>query len=176
MIETKRIDSARAADLRLKNDPFPLTGFLRPTYADGHWDYVIERLPEAQVTSMCFPDEDYDFDALAENSFCIGAYDGDACVGLAIYQRPMFRYLYLMDLKVSAAYRRMGAGRQLIDAGMRLARELGYRGVYLIVQDNNLTACEFYLRCGFRIGGLDTEVYAGTSQAGKRDIMLYLDL
>ena len=43
-------------------------------------------------------------------------------------------------------------------------------------QNNNLGACKFYIKAGFRIGGLDTEVYKGTSQEGKADILFYLDV
>ena len=42
-------------------------------------------------------------------------------------------------------------------------------------QDNNLSACLFYLKNGFRIGGLDTEVYGGTNQEGKADILFYTE-
>ena len=59
------------------------------------------------------------------------------------------------------------------------AREIalarGYRGLYTQAQDNNLTACLFYLSQGFFIGGLDTQVYMGTRQEGKSDIIFYLD-
>ena len=60
-------------------------------------------------------------------------------------------------------------------AAEELAREKGYRGIYVIAQDNNLGACLFYLKCGFRIGGFDTEIYRGTAQEGKSDIIFYLD-
>ena len=56
-----------------------------------------------------------------------------------------------------------------------MASGKGYRGIYTQGQDNNLGACLFYLKCGFAIGGLDTRVYTGTSQEGKRDIIFYLD-
>ena len=56
-----------------------------------------------------------------------------------------------------------------------LALAKGYRGIYTQAQDNNPSACLFYLRAGFRIGGLDTEVYKGTNQDGKSDILFYLD-
>ncbi|HNX16683.1 MAG TPA: GNAT family N-acetyltransferase, partial [Bacilli bacterium] len=46
---------------------------------------------------------------------------------------------------------------------------------YTIAQDNNLSACLFYLNNGFRIGGLDTEIYKGTPQEGKSDIFFYKD-
>ena len=36
--------------------------------------------------------------------------------------------------------------------------------------DNNLSACLFYIKTGFKIGGLDTNVYKGTKQEGKADI------
>ena len=50
------------------------------------------------------------------------------------------------------------------------------RGLYTQGQDNNLGACRFYLKAGFRIGGLDTEVYKGTNQEGKADILFYRDV
>lgn len=175
MIEIRRIDKAHEADIRLKNDPFPLNGFLRPAYQNGAWSYAVERLPEEQVTTMCFPDEDYVFDAMPEGAVFLGAYDEERCVGLLLLKPGFFKYMYVENLMVSAAFRRQGVGRELIAAASRLAREQGYRGLYLQAQDNNLAACEFYLRCGFFIGGLDTQVYAGTSQAGKSDILFYLD-
>ena len=177
MIEIRTIDKAHEADLLLKNDPFPLTGFLRPAYTDGVWSYTVERLPEDQVTSMCFPDEAYDFDSLtAGNASALGAYDDGICAGLILLRPGFFRYMYVENLMVSAACRRKGVGTQLIRAAAELAADRGKRGLYLQAQDNNLAACEFYLRCGFFIGGLDTQVYAGTSQAGKRDILFYLDI
>ena len=60
-------------------------------------------------------------------------------------------------------------------AGEGFARELGYRGVFLEAQDDNLEACRFYLHCGFRIGGFNNRVYHGTSQEGKSDILFYYD-
>ena len=83
--------------------------------------------------------------------------------------------MYLYDLKVNREYRGRGVGRQLVEAAKAAAAEAGYRGIYTIGQDNNLAACLFYIRNGFRIGGLDTEVYKGTKQEGKADIIFYLD-
>ena len=83
--------------------------------------------------------------------------------------------MYLYDLKISRAFRGTGAGRALLEKAAEVARGKGYRGIYTQGQDNNLGACLFYLKCGFAIGGLDTRVYTGTSQEGKRDIIFYLD-
>ena len=62
------------------------------------------------------------------------------------------------------------------EAFLAIAREEGYRGVSTICQDNNLNAALFYLDVGFDIGGLDTRVYDGTKQEGKRDLFLYRTL
>lgn len=176
MIEIRLIDAAHKEDILLKNDPFPLYGRMVPGYVGGHWDYTIEKFPPEQCSEMCFPDEPYSYDEMAESADFIGAYQDGICVGLAILEKSFFKYLYLSDLKVAASCRKLGIGKMLIEKCMELAKEKKMQGVSLTVQDNNLSACLFYLKTGFRIGGLDTEVYNGTSQAGKADIAMYRDV
>ncbi|HIZ56688.1 MAG TPA: GNAT family N-acetyltransferase [Firmicutes bacterium] len=144
-----------------------------PTYINETWDYSIEKF--CQVSEMCFPDENYQYEKMAENSIFIGAYDGNRCIGLAILQRAFFKYMYLYDLKVNNSYRKMGVAKALIEKAKMVAQENGYCGIYTQGQDNNLGACLFYLKTGFVIGGLDTKVYQGTPQEGKKDIYFYLD-
>lgn len=175
MITIRIITEENKQDIRLPNEPFPLFGQMIPSYRDGQWDYKIEYWEEDKVTSMCFPDESYDFAAMSENSVFVGAYDDGVCIGLAVLQDGFFRYMYLYDLKVNASYRGQGVGRMLIDKAKEIARSKGYRGLYTIGQDNNLGACLFYVKNGFYIGGLDTNVYKGTSQEDKADILFYLD-
>ena len=127
------------------------------------------------VCEMCFPDENYDFDEMSKDCVFLGAYDGDMCIGLAIMQNAPFKYMYLYDLKVNARYRGRGVASKLIESAKKLAADNGYRGIYAYCQDNNLGACMFYIKSGFRIGGFDTEVYNGTKQEGKSDIVFYLD-
>lgn len=94
---------------------------------------------------MCFPDENYDYDELSGNSIFVGAYDGEKCVGVAIYQHSWNKYLYLYDLKVNVAYRGQKIGSRLI------------------------------VKNGFEIGGIDTKVYNGTKQEDKFDIIFYAE-
>ena len=175
MIEVRRIDSAHKEDIRLPNEPFKLFGKLLPSYAGGVWNFEEKRFAPEEVTEMCFPDEDYRFEEMQENSVFLGAYDGEKCVGLAILQDGFFKYMYLYDLKVNRAYRGQHVGQLLMEKSKKIARERGYIGLYTQGQDNNLGACLFYLRTGFVIGGLDTHVYKGTKQEGKSDILFYLD-
>lgn len=176
MIEIKQIDSAHQKDILIKNDPFPLWGRLIPSYQNGIWGYEVEEFHQSQRGEMCFPDESYDYDRMAPSTFFVGAYDSGKCIGLAVLEKGFFKYLYLSDLKVNQSHRGRGVGRMLIEKCMEIAKAEHMRGVSLQAQDNNLSACLFYLKTGFRIGGLDTEGYNGTSQEGKADIKFYRDV
>ena len=176
MIEIQLIDEAHKKDIRLKNDSFPLYGRLVPSYNGKQWSYTTQKFPPEECGEMTFPDEPYDYDKMAECTFFVGAYAGERCVGLAVLERSFFKYLYLSDLKVASGCRGKGVGRMLIERCMEIAKEQKMQGVSLTVQDNNLSACLFYLKVGFRIGGLDTETYNGTSQEGKADIEMYRDV
>ena len=171
-ITIRLIDRDHSQDIRLPNEPFPLFGRMVPTYIQDKWAYSVERF--ADVSEMCFPDEAYHFDDMG-NSVFIGAYEGEQCIGLAIMQQAFFRYMYLYDLKVNRCYRKKGVATALMEKAKAVAQHNGYRGIYTQGQDNNLGACLFYLKTGFVIGGLDTMVYQGTPQEGKRDIYFYWD-
>lgn len=182
MITIKLIDEQHSADINLPNESFRIFGRLLPKYSNGEWSCESVLFSTTDVTELCFPNENYDFELMSANSTFIGAYDvedahggTEKCVALAVMQEGFFKYMYLYDLKVSAAVRGKGVGTKLIERAKALALERGYRGIYVIAQDNNLGACLFYLKNGFRLGGLDTEVYKGTAQEGKRDIIFYLD-
>ncbi|MCR4577518.1 MAG: GNAT family N-acetyltransferase [Clostridiales bacterium] len=174
MLETRLIGRDEFGDINLPNQPFTLFGKLLPSYAGGQWTYEISLSDSTE--EMCFPDENYDFDRMSPACAFIGAYEGGACVGLAVMQNAPFGYMYLYDLKVNREYRGKGAAQLLIEKAKSVASRRGYKGIYTIGQDNNLGACLFYLKSGFRIGGLDTEVYKGTNQEGKKDIYFYLDI
>lgn len=176
MFEIKIINANRKQDINIPNEPFALFGRMIPSYINQQWQYSVVRFKEDEIGEMCFPDENYNYDKLSENSVFIGAYDGDKCIGLAIMQQAMFKYMYLYDLKVNANYRGKHIGAMLIEKAKKVAIEQGYRGIYTQGQDNNLGACLFYLKNNFVIGGLDTHVYVGTLQEGKSDIIFYIDV
>lgn len=174
MIEIKRIGESNKNDINIPNEAFIIHGKMIPTYDGKYWSYTTEEY--AEKSEMVFPDENYSFDEMKNEYFFVGAYDGDRCIGLAIYKHDMFKYLYLEDLKVSSEFRGHGIGKLLIAEGMKIAAEEGYIGQYTIGQDNNLSACLFYIAVGFEIGGINTRVYDGTSQSGKNDIYFYKKL
>ena len=83
--------------------------------------------------------------------------------------------MYLYELKVFKDYRHKGVATALLQKAKEICKERQYSGIYTQAQDNNLSACLFYIKTGFHIGGLDTNVYKGTKQEGKADIIFYLD-
>lgn len=173
MIDIRIIDIEHKQDINIPNEPFPLFGRMIPTYVDEQWNYSVEKFGMEQ--HMCFPDENYSYDDMAENSTFIGAYDNEKCIGLAIMQEGFLKYMYLYDLKVNRAYRQCGVGKALIEKAKTIAKEKGYAGIYTQGQDNNLGACLFYINAGFFIGGFDSNVYKWTKQEGKSNIIFYLD-
>lgn len=175
MIEIKIIDAEHKDDINISNEPFKLIGKMIPSFLNGQWNYSVHYFEETKVTEMCFPDEHYNFSTMQENSVFIGAYDNNKCIGLAILQDAWFKYMHLYDLKVSKSYRNSGIATALIQKAKKVCLEHGYSGIYTQGQDNNLIACLFYIKTGFHIGGLDTNVYKGTSQEEKADILFYLD-
>ena len=174
-MEYKIIDKEHKNDINLKNEPFSIYGRMVPKLEEGKWSYSIQKFSEEDVTEMTFPDENYDYEKMVKNHTFIGAYDGDKCVGLAILADGFLNYMYLDDLKVSQNYRKHGIGKGLIKKSLEVAISKKYGGVYTVGQDNNLTACKFYLSVGFKIGGFDNHVYQGTPQENKADILFYLD-
>ena len=176
MIEIREINETGKADINIPNEPFTLFGRMVPSYVDEQWSYRTELFDEKDVSEMRFPDENYDYEAMKENHVFLGAYDGDKCVGLAILRDEWLKYMYLYDLKVSGSCRGQGVGQMLIEKSKEIARARGYSGIYTQGQDNNLGACNFYIKAGFHSGGLDTNVYKGTSQEGKSDILFYMDI
>jgi ribosomal protein S18 acetylase RimI-like enzyme len=177
MILIKRIDETTKNDINIPNEPFTIWGKMIPIFDGNKWTYETAKLEEIQVSEMRFPDENYDFNLRKEECIFVGAYDDqEKCIGLAIYKKDWLKYIYLEDLKVSKEYRGNGIGKLLLDEGKNIAIENGYRGIYTIGQDNNLSACLFYIKCGFVIGGLNTYVYRGTNQSNKSDIYFYLDI
>ena len=168
----QKIDNAHASDARLPNQPFQLWGQVIPALQDGKWSYRVRK--NDQVDEDCFPNEEYD--VAHDDRIFLGAYSSEQCVGVAVLHKEWYRYLYLDDLKVNAGLRGHGIGGMLIEAAMEEAKVLGFRGVYTIGQDTNASACLFYLKHGFTIGGFDNRVYDGTKLEGTGNIIFYREL
>lgn len=171
-ITYQQITQATKAALRMPNEPFDRFGQFVVTRDTAGWQHHEVLAPA--VTQQTFPDEDYQLATISANGFAIGAFAGAQCVGLAIYEYNWRHYVYLADLKVTAAMRRQGVGRGLLDAARPVAQAHGSLGMTTIAQGSNLAANRFYLKYGFVIGGYNTLDYEFTTQRGDTDVYYYL--
>ena len=61
-----------------------------------------------------------------------------------------------------------------MNAAVNWGNENGYYGISLETQDNNLLACRFYLKYGFRLGGIDRYSYDAFPNRGETALYFYL--
>ncbi len=172
-ITIQRIDESNQIALRLPNEPFEMPGRLIVTRTETSWQYEEQLFSSA--SQDVFPDENYKLDAIDQAGFAVGAFDGETCVGLAIFEKQWNHYLYLSDLKVAGTHKRLGIASKLLGAAISIAKQQQLKGLSTVAQDNNLNANRFYLKYGFEIGGLNTKDYHFTNQHGKYDVYYYLD-
>ena len=170
----KRIFKSNSDDMNLKNEPFEIIGKLIPLFNGDSWSYEIKL--NNQVSSMCYPNETYSYDDTKGKYIFLGAYANGVCIGLVILKHSMSKYIYLYDIKVNKEYRRNGIGKQLIEKAKEVAKENDYIGIYSKVANDNVIACNFYLKNNFKIGGIDNKIYSEMDNQGKIEIEFYLDL
>lgn len=173
-MEARRMFKGNMDDINLKNEPFEIIGKIIPIYDGVRWSFKLEEFENK--TSMCFPDKFYNYDEMRGMHVFIGVYEDNKCVGMAILRHSQSKYMYIYDLKVLSEYRRKGAAKELINLAKEIAKDNGYLGLYGQAQDNNLIACRFYFKNGFKIGGIDTKIYNGTDYQNNMNISFYLDI
>jgi len=81
-------------------------------------------------------------------------------------------YALVHELAVDLPARHGGTARALMDRVVAWARAQGLAGLTLETQSNNVPACRFYGRYGFRLGGHDAWLYRGLDPA-TREVALF---
>lgn len=79
--------------------------------------------------------------------------------GYILASKSWNNYVQVDDFAVERASRQAGIGRLLMDKVVGWARHENRPGIRLETQTNNVPACRFYYRYGFRLGGFDTQLY-----------------
>ncbi|HQF69969.1 MAG TPA: GNAT family N-acetyltransferase [Promineifilum sp.] len=134
-----RTESDAETTLRLTLEPLPAPrefGF--PYHAD-----------ELRHYAECVP-----------GPFCLGAYDGERLVAIALgEERAWNRSLWVGEFHVDAAYRRQGIGRRLMDEVARRGQAAGLRALVLETQNTNVDAIRFYRAAGLTLDGINVSHY-----------------
>jgi ribosomal protein S18 acetylase RimI-like enzyme len=100
------------------------------------------------------------------------AYVGGQLAGQIRLRKNWNRYAYVEDIAVDIQYRERGVGRALMARAVAWAKTKQLPGIMLETQNNNVAACQFYERCGFKLGGFDRYLYKGITQSTE-EIALY---
>jgi len=172
--EIARFDISMLSLLPRPQEPFEIIGRLVPVY-DGHeWNVSEELLDEPR--EKLYPDDSFDpmtyIDNPDEAAFL--AMLDNKCVGSLRVCKRWNGNAFIDDLAIDRAHRGKGAGTMLMDAAVNWGKERGLRGVSLETQDNNLRACRFYLKYGFKLGGIDRHVYDTHAYRGETALYFYL--
>lgn len=89
------------------------------------------------------------------------AYIEERVCGQMIISLSWNNYALIEDLEVDVKFRRNGVGQALIEQAKSWASSLGLAGIAVETQNNNVSACRFYERCGFLLCGFDSNLYRG---------------
>lgn len=158
-------------DINKANEPFEVIGRIVPKYENNTWTYTEEIYPEVYEKQYHNDVEDYEAYISNRDKTVLFFYDNDICIGQIKMHRNWARYAFIDDIAVSRNARGKGVGRALINQAIEWAKQNQLMGLMLETQDNNLWACRFYSKCGFRIGGIDDMVYANFPNiAGEKAI------
>lgn len=95
--------------------------------------------------------------------YSFGAYAENLFVGLIIGEPHEWnRSLWVAEFHVSAAYRNMGIGKQLMESVAEKAQRAGFRTIVCETQNTNVPAIQVYRQLGFRIEGIDISYYSNS--------------
>lgn len=146
-------DAAGKADFSFDVDAYLEPAFDTPV---SEW----RRIPsEPYVKSYNKPGEDDD-EWDDDSSLFVALLDG-APIGRVSVTRNWNGYGLLDHFGVDRPHRTGGIGNRLVDHAKSWARGQGLAGLSLETQNNNPTACRFYERQGFQLGGIDRFFYRG---------------
>ena len=124
----------------------------------------------------------YTLDGLREarrrtDLFLVAELDGEAAGLLMIIVPDWTDAAEITDLAVDIAFRRMGAGRALVDSAKDWARELRYRALWVEPRADNHAAISFYTALGFRLSGFNDRMYSNTDhEDGRPTVFMHLEL
>ncbi|UOQ46857.1 GNAT family N-acetyltransferase [Gracilibacillus caseinilyticus] len=143
-------------DVNVTNDYFTIFGKLVPSFKDGIWSHGEELFDKPRET--CFPDDDLNWQAYIDNNSkaLFLAYSDGNCIGQVRIIKDVNRFCYIENIAIIKSARRQGVGKLLLHKAEEWAKAQKLVGLSLEAQDDNLGACRFYLKHGFKLGGMDT--------------------
>ena len=169
-----RFDKTMLSLLPRPEEPIEVIGRLVPEYNGREWK-IYEELYDTPHEKT-YPEDQYDPMIYIDNPDMVAFLamrDGE-CVGSLRVSKRWNGNAHVDDIAIDRAHRGRGVGTMLMDAAIEWGGEKGLQGVSLETQDWNLLACRFYLKYGFKLGGVDLHVYDSTVSRGETALYFYL--
>ncbi|ANF97479.1 GNAT family N-acetyltransferase [Paenibacillus bovis] len=168
----QQMDNANKHDYNRSNEGFTVIGRLIPQYENDCWSYTEELYDKPYPKE--YEDENIDDSYINNTHKAVFFYYSDHhCVGQIRLRVSWNGYAFIEDLGICQSWRQKGIGSLLLDQAIEWARQNKLIGLALETQDVNLSACRFYARKGFVIGGIDTMLYSKFSTAHEKAIFWY---
>jgi ribosomal-protein-alanine N-acetyltransferase len=109
--------------------------------------------------------------------FLVADVNGDVAGLLMIIVPKWTDAAEITDLAVDIAFRRMGAGRALVDAASDWAQKRGQRSLWVEPRADNHAAISFYTSLGFRLSGFNDRLYSNADhERGRPTVYMHLEL
>ena len=158
-MEILEINKDRIKDIKGINEPFEIIGKLKPAFFDDEWSFTEELLADPYMHS--YEEDDTDYSEYVDNPYktVFMAYEDGKFAGRIIVRKDWNKYLFVDDISVLKDFRGKGVGTALMQKAVEWAKKEGMAGLALETQDNNLLACRFYSKFGFKLGAVNTMFY-----------------
>jgi streptothricin acetyltransferase len=167
-----RMTHFNMSDFNKSNESFSVMGRIVPTYEDGIWSYTEELFKEQY--SKQYENDDIDASYIDDNDKAVYFYYHEgSCIGQIRLHIHWNGYALIEDIAVSKNMRKSGVGTALLNKAAAWARDNNLIGLVLETQDINLVACRFYAKNNYKIGAVDTMLYAKFPTANEKAVYWY---
>lgn len=190
MREPYTIRSMQAADIPKLIDIRP--GFVTPVVLkverNGEGLHTGWQLVEVAVDPPFDKGRGYDFDRTERENIrqrlgmnntmlaVVVASEDDRIVGVVdVEERAWNNTAWIWNLMLDKDVRGQGLGRKLIDYTVKWARQRKLRAIMLETQTNNVPACRFYARMGFKLVGIN-EVFYTNEDVDNNEVAIFWSL
>ena len=164
-----RVHQLLAFDIANCDFSFEINQEMEPPY-ENPFEQVVSVVPYRKAYT--FVAEDFQFAPDETKRILLVASENDLVCGYLLASRSWNNYAQIDDFAVDSVARRKGIGRLLMDEVVHWAHRQNLPGLRLETQSNNVAACRFYYRYGFRLGGFDTRLYTALESA-RHEIALF---
>ncbi|WP_336771940.1 GNAT family N-acetyltransferase [Paenibacillus sp. MMO-58] len=167
-----KMTPSNKGDYHKSNESFLVTGRIIPKFEMDCWTYTEESFSEPYLKQ--YENDEIDDSYMKDPDKAVFFYYADhQCIGRIKLRSNWNGFALVEDIGVSASKRTQGIGTRLLEKAVEWAKQRNQIGLMLETQDVNLSACRFYARNNFTIGGVDTMLYSKFSAAHEKAVFWY---